>query len=156
MSPSCRSPGQQRVTAAACARVILVPWGWGWDGADPAGLRAATVGWRDAGTREDGGSAWRRCTKPRAGRVPRTFQCIHITIRSSPSSRHASGMGLAWPCCREGSGGHRAHLGRVGAEGPIAKRGAAAHMGGKSAPSHEMGMAQFGEQTVPTMCCPHC
>lgn len=30
MSPSCRSPGQQRVTAAAYARVILVPRGSGW------------------------------------------------------------------------------------------------------------------------------
>lgn len=133
--------------------------GSGWDGGAHAGLRAATVGWRDAGTREDGGSVRGRCTKPRAGRVPRTFQCIHITIRSSPSSRHASGMGLAWLCRREGVWWAQIPSGPGSGRGPVRKKGSCSPPGAsgwKFAPSHAKGMAQFGEQTLPAMCCPHC
>lgn len=87
LAPSGREAGAR----AGCGRAQSCP-NWAASGHQgPGGLE----GFGEPAAMSEG-----RCAKPEAGRVPRTFQCIHITIRSSPSPgeppRRASGMGMAW------------------------------------------------------------
>lgn len=83
----------------AFARAILVPLGSparacsGWEGRLPEGSRGPSG---RAGLQGLAVVVVGRCAKAKAGRLPRTFQCIHITIRSSRARASLPAARVGW------------------------------------------------------------